>query len=32
VDVDEAGEVLLDIQPAPGKKDNKPKAEPATAG
>jgi ATP-dependent Clp protease ATP-binding subunit ClpA len=32
VDVDEAGEVKLDIQPAPGKKDNKPKAEPATAG
>jgi len=32
VDVDEAGEVQLDIQPAPGKKDNKPKAEPATAG
>lgn len=32
VDVDEAGEVRLDIQPAPGKKDNKPKAEPATAG
>ncbi|HEX2010894.1 MAG TPA: AAA family ATPase, partial [Roseateles sp.] len=32
VDVDEAGEVQLDIQPAGGKKDNKPKAEPATAG
>ncbi|PZP36640.1 MAG: ATP-dependent Clp protease ATP-binding subunit ClpA [Roseateles depolymerans] len=33
VDVDDAGEVKLDIQPNPGKpsKDNKPKAEPATA-
>ncbi|TXI21267.1 MAG: ATP-dependent Clp protease ATP-binding subunit ClpA, partial [Roseateles sp.] len=33
VDVDDAGEVVLDIQPNPGKasKDNKPKAEPATA-
>jgi ATP-dependent Clp protease ATP-binding subunit ClpA len=33
VDVDDKGETVLDIQPTPPKpaKDNKPKAEPATA-